>query len=498
MTSGTSADAAPPLGERYSLRVALMLCALTPFLVLSTGLSVLQERVTASLGASMTGVAVAEGLANAGYAFGAVAAIAIVKRARPRPALLSYGALFVLGAALSAVAGDVSVFAAGRLLQGLATGLLLVAVLPPLVTRFGVEKLPVTVALVDLGLFGAVALGPLVGAWASGSADGWRVLFVGAAGVVLAGAAAARLSMPPGEPLDPEGPIDHSALLLAAGATVLPFVAVSLLRQTPLVSPQVLVPLGVGLVLLAALLVAQYRRRDALTPLRQITHTVPLTGLVAAMTAGAVAVATIELVVLMLLNLARLQPLGVAAHFWPAPVAVAVAAAAFGVMLRTRHVPVLVQVGMAALLAAAVLLAVHAVGSTGSSVLLVTGLVGFGAGATVSPGLFQAAFAIPSRELGPTFALVELLRSEAAFLVAPIVLYVVTSSGTSPAALHDGIVRASWVVAGIAGFGIVASLVLPLLGGTGLEAPDLDAWMRGDDPAVSSSPVGAVVRPDSS
>jgi hypothetical protein len=48
-------------------------------------------------------------------------------------------------------------------------------------------------------------------------------------------------------------------------------------------------------------------------------------------------------------------------------------------------------------------------------------LLGFGAGAGVAPALFMAGLSAPSDRLGPTFALVELLRSEAAFRVAPVV-----------------------------------------------------------------------------
>lgn len=43
-------------------------------------------------------------------------------------------------------------------------GLLLVVALPPVIRQFPAEKLPYTAALIDLGFFGAIAVGPLVGA----------------------------------------------------------------------------------------------------------------------------------------------------------------------------------------------------------------------------------------------------------------------------------------------------------------------------------------------
>jgi len=78
-------------------------------------------------------------------------------------------------------------------------------------------------------------------------------------------------------------------------------------------------------------------------------------------------------------------------------------------------------------------------GDAGWLLPLIAALFGFGAGATVAPGLFQAALSMPSRQLGPAFALVELLRSEAAFLIAPLLLHVAEADGTSPHALTTGV-----------------------------------------------------------
>src|SRR6185437_8630325 len=50
------------------------------------------------------------------------------------------------------------------------------------------------------------------------------------------------------------------------------------------------------------------------------------------------------------------------------------------------------------------------------------GIAGHGAGATVSPGLYLAAFPLPSRLVGRIFARVELVRPVADFILAPVML----------------------------------------------------------------------------
>ncbi len=79
-------------------------------------------------------------------------------------------------------------------------------------------------------------------------------------------------------------------------------------------------------------------------------------------------------------------------------------------------------------------------------------LLGYGAGAGVAPGLFLAGFSVPSSKIGPTFALVELLRSEAAFLLGPVLVALAISVG-----LPGGIRLA---IAITLGFVVVSGLTL--------------------------------------
>lgn len=90
-----------------------------------------------------------------------------------------------------------------------------------------------------------------------------------------------------------------------------------------------------------------------------------------------------------------------------------ITAAAFGAILFTRFVPAMALGGLIVLGGGLVLTGVAS--GSDALVLLGTAGVGVGVGASVSPTLFSTGFSLPSAQLPPIFALVELLRG-AAFL----------------------------------------------------------------------------------
>jgi MFS family permease len=102
-------------------------------------------------------------MANAGYAVGTVLAVLLAQQLPQRRMLVLYAALLVLGSVLAAAAPDAGFFIAGHVLQGLCTSLLLIAAVPPLVVAFDISKLRWTAMILNVCIFGAVALGPLVG-----------------------------------------------------------------------------------------------------------------------------------------------------------------------------------------------------------------------------------------------------------------------------------------------------------------------------------------------
>ncbi|PZS38190.1 MAG: hypothetical protein DLM62_15060, partial [Pseudonocardiales bacterium] len=233
-----------------------------------------------------------------------------------------------------------------------------------------------------------------------------------------------------------------------------------------------------------------YFKQRPLMPMRLIAHTLPVSGILTAMVTGAAFSTLVELAEVYAISVARYPPLVVGALLTTQLVGIAVAAWLFKVALGSRWLPILAFGGLAVVAAAAALLLTLSP-STAHIVVPIAGLLlGFGAGAGVTPALFMAGLSAPSTKLGPTFALVELLRSVAAFLVAPILLHLAQTGGDLPA----GIGRAATITLVILVGGGAAAVTVLLLGGKRPHAPDLETWLDGDTPAYDSPRFAAAIR----
>jgi MFS family permease len=368
------------LRGRYPIAVAIALLGLCPNTVVSTSFLPLESRLQQDLGAGRVAVGVVLGLSSAGYAVGAVLAAQRVLRHTARRVFLGGELLFVVASAASALAPDLPVFALGRVLAGLAAGAMLISALPPLVTRFGAARVALSAAIVNVGLFGVSALGPLIGGLVTGG-DGWRWLLGATALLGLIGLAVAHDGYEPFDPPEPERPVDVTALLLVVVATVATFLAASLVAGSSVRAPEVWLPFVIGMIALAALLAVEVRRHDALIPVSALTTQLPVTGLIVAMVGGACFVATAELLQTQLMT--GRSAAQAALLFWPAPVGAALASVAFWRLFATRWVPVLVDVGLVALAGGVVLLLTDS--STPAAVLPAVLLLGIGAGARRVP-----------------------------------------------------------------------------------------------------------------
>ncbi len=492
MTQGTDGYRFP-VTERfrgsYGFAVAIALLGLSPNIVVGTAFTPLTKVLAHDLATSQGGLQIAEGMSNAGYACGAVVAAQLAQRYVQRNLFLGYQAAFVVGSVMAALAGGLPLFFAGRLVQGAATGLMLISALPPLVTRFGASRLPVTVALVNVGLFGATTIGPLVGG-VTAQSGAWRLFFGGIAVLGAAGFVAALLGYVRLDPPAPELAVDRAAIGLAVVGTSLAFFGATVVAGASFASPVFLGPFALGLAALVVLVVLEYRREEPLMPVKALSTQLPVTGMVVAMLAGAVFVTVVEVVELYVSEGAHHSPAAVGALFWPLPVGLVVAAVSFGALFRTRYVPILVDVGIVALGAgAAVLLPVDPAHPT-PLVPLAAALLGFGAGATVSPGLFLAALGVPSQQVGRAFALVELLRSVTGFAVAPVVVAVVQSRSSLAAGVHVGLLT----MLALSGLTLLAAVGIPALSGARLRRPDLEAWLDEGEQALASPRTGVHVR----
>jgi hypothetical protein len=105
--------------------------------------------------------------------------------------------------------------------------------------------------------------------------------------------------------------------------------------------------------------------------------------------------------------------------------------------------------------------------------------------------MFICGYSIASTQIQRVFALIELLRGVAAFMVAPVLLHLAMTVGKTPT---TGTPVAIWVCFGLAAGGAVVSGYVFLLGGARLQRPALEQWEHGEGPAWESPPLAARLR----
>jgi MFS family permease len=473
-----------PLADNYWAAVALVILALTPFLVLTSSVSALGELIGKSVHLSEAELEMTTGMANAAYCFGTVLSIQLISRLRPRLVLLALIVAFVLGSIAAAWAPSAGAFIAGRVVQGLTTSMMLIAAVPPLVIGWPKRRMRPTAMTMNLAVFGAVALGPVVGGVAVGL-ETWRTLFWIVATFGVGALVLVALTYEDAEPQDSDAPLDFVSVTLAAFGTGAGFFGVSRLTSHSFGAPIVLIPLLAGVALILALLVHQYTVEDALMPVEKLATTIPVAAILVAMCAAAVSVGLIDLAEAAL-ELKKTDSTQGAMLFWPEFGGAVAMAAVFGAIFFTRWLPPLVVGGLGVLVGAAAVLTGVATGSD-ALVLVGSGATGVGVGASVAPALFTTGFTLPSPQLPRVFALIELLRGVAAFLAGPLLLHMSKTVGASPAA---GIESAVWVAFAIALAGAVVASSIWVAGRARLQRPDIEPWLEGKGPAIESPPLG--------
>src|ERR1700739_927922 len=363
-----------PFEGRFPAMLAIAIIALVPYILTTTADLLYPPQVAArELGASETALGIFAGLSTAGYAFGALLGGDLINRFSQRRLFLVIEAVFVIGSLLTATAGSAMAYGAGRVITGLSPGLMLVVSLPPVIQRFPPERLPVTMFVINIGFFGAVAIGPLVGGLVA-TLHAWRLVVAVLAGVAAAGWVLASLTLPDGSPGGRALPLDISGLALGLAATVLPFWAVGELTSSGFGAPTFIVPMALGLAALVALLITEYAKQEPLSPIRMMWTTFPVVGTLVAMVACGAIVAFVTLTVQLLLQVGHQTPLAVGISFWPQGAGVLVSSIIFSSLLRTRFVPIVILVGMISLIAGGVLLAQITPSAFDTRLLIATGL----------------------------------------------------------------------------------------------------------------------------
>jgi MFS family permease len=476
------------LAGRYPPVAAMVVFALVPYLALSAALEPLTPIIARQFHASLQTMSLGSGMANAAYAVGTVLAVLFAQHLPQRRMMVIYAVLLVIGSVLTASAQSVDVFIAGHILQGLCTSLLLIAAVPPLALGFGQERLRETGVIMNVCIFGAVALGPTIGGIQAQS-HAWRPLFWVVAAISLTAFVLSLLTYEDQEPADRTAPKDLVAVGLAATGSVAAFWGASELLTHPFLRFQTVGLLAIGLALIIALVTYQtLTPRPLLTIGRMLRNTISVAGIVVALFAAAASVSATALTASLLIG--RYSALHVGLLYLPELGGAIITAFALGALLGRKALHYLPLVGMTFLAAGIIVFRLH-LPPTEASTLIGSGLTGIGLGATVAPALFVAGFSLPSANLQRVFAIVELLRAVAAFMIAPVFAHFAVTVGGSPA---KGTGLALWIGLGLAAGGALIAVALYLLGGARPQAPDFEAFLGGDDAAWYSPPLFAAVR----
>ncbi len=146
----------------------------------------------------------------------------------------------------------------------------------------------------------------------------------------------------------------------------------------------------------------------------------PVAGIAVALFAAAASVSATALTAGALTGI--YSPLHLGLLYLPEVAGAVITAVVLGLVLQTRGIHYLPLIGMMFLAAGIAVFRIHVPSSEGAT-LIGSGLTGIGLGATVAPALFVAGFSLPSASLQRVFAIVELLRAVAAFMIAPIFVH---------------------------------------------------------------------------
>jgi hypothetical protein len=326
--------------------------------------------------------------------------------------------------------------------------MLFIVVLPPLIVNFKSDKLGATASVMVPALFGAVTLGPLVGA-AIASPGAWRIVFAVEIVVAIAALVLARSVLERRDPVGSEEPVDWFVLGASAIGSLLLFAGAGVLAGSEWRDPIGSVPFAAGLLVYGALIAGEAVKKRPLVPVRKLATSLALIGTIATVIGSAAFSALTQCFTLTLLRVDALDPRAAGFAFWPEFLTAIASGYVFGRAVTSKWVVLTGAIGLGCIgIAAALARAVAPLDA--SSVGWICLIAGFGAGLSVSPGLFVVTLSFERALVGRAIALLNLFRLSGGFVSAPGVEHTIGSRAQAhlqaldpalPATLADRTVR---------------------------------------------------------
>jgi MFS family permease len=407
----------PRLAKSYAANVALVVLTLFPGLINTSAVALAAPVIGRDLGVAPDTAAAIPLISDAALAFGCVVGAEVTRRFDSRALYFALLALSLVSSLVSALAPSFGVLLAAHVAHGLAAGMLFIVVLPPLLTNFGSEKLPATASVIVPALFGAVTFGPPLGGLVA-SPGTWRTIFAAEVAVALVAMLLARSVIEKREPQGSDQPVDWFALVMSGIGSLLIYLGVGGLAGSDWRNALASGPFVAGLVMYAILIAGEARKEHPLVPVRKLATSLAIVGTIATVVGSASFSALTQSFTLTLLRVDQLDPRGAGLAFGLEFLTAVASGYVFGRAVTTKWVVLVGAAGLCFIaLAAALARAVAPVDAAHVAWLALIG--GFGAGLSVSPGLFVVTLSFERALVGRAIALLNLFRLTGGFVSSP-------------------------------------------------------------------------------
>jgi hypothetical protein len=431
----------------------LALLAMVPGIVNFTAFDLLRPTIAQSLGVSPADVSWAVLFGNAGVPLGLLVGVEMMRRVPFRRLTFTALGLLALGALCGALAPNLAMLIFAHTTQGFASGMAASAVAMWLLARAVPNRVPTTVVVLGIGLFGAAALGPMVGGVVEHEGT-WRGLLIIEALLAAAALVPARV-IASTRSADRQAGFALPTLVLAAVGVTLLFIGIGELSWHHWTRPEIQVPAFIGAAALVAVIVGEWVSRG---PLASVRHTgVALLGCLGAFGFGGLVAAVLQF----LQDVRALGAQDAGWLFWPAPITALLALILVGrVFTRPRWVVALATFGVLLLALAGWQLIFATEYTSDGSVLQMTALLGAGMGLSVAPAILVAVLSVPRTLTARALALMAFLPYVLFAASGPVLTYAATVRQT----VHYGnlLWEKGWTVA----VGVAANLSAATTDGT--------------------------------